>query len=88
VAKTHGDRMLFQRHVAFRSKLSKFSVKYMSCNACIFVIGGDIDPILNMVEVTEEAKEELAKIDNKIGEYACRLCKEIYSDAFGLAQHR
>ncbi len=53
-----------------------------------FSSGGDIDPILNMVEVTEEAKEELAKIDNKIGEYACRLCKEIYSDAFGLAQHR
>ena len=50
--------------------------------------GGDIDPLLNLVEVTEEAKEELAKIDNKIGEYACRLCKEIYSDAFGLAQHR
>ena len=51
-------------------------------------VGGDIDPLLNLVEVTEEAKEELAKIQNKIGEYACRLCKEIYSDAFGLAQHR
>lgn len=49
---------------------------------------GDIDPTLNLVEVTDEAKEELAKIENKIGEYLCRLCKEVYTDAFGLAQHR
>jgi hypothetical protein len=49
---------------------------------------GDIDPEFNIVEVTEEAKEELAKIDNKIGDYLCRLCKEVYNDAFGLAQHR
>ena len=49
---------------------------------------GDIDPEFNIVEVTEEAKEELAKIDNKIGDYRCRLCKEVYTDAFGLAQHR
>ena len=41
-----------------------------------------------MVEVTEEAKEELTKIENKIGKYICRLCKEVYVDAFGLAQHR
>ena len=34
---------------------------------------GDIDPEYNVVEVTEEAKEELAKIDNKIGDYICRL---------------
>lgn len=49
---------------------------------------GDIDPAYNVVEVTEEAKAEIAKIDNKIGEYVCRLCKELYDDAFGLAQHR
>ena len=40
------------------------------------------------MEVTEEAKQELAKIENKIGDYICRLCKEVYNDAFGLAQHR
>jgi hypothetical protein len=40
------------------------------------------------VEVTEEAKAELAKIENKIGDYICQLCKEIFDDAFGLAQHR
>ena len=28
---------------------------------------GDIDPEFNVVEVTEEAKQELAKIENKVG---------------------
>ena len=56
------------------------------CN--FFYASGDIDPEFNVVEVTEEAKQELAKIENKIGDYICRLCKEVYDDAFGLAQHR
>ena len=55
---------------------------------CYRVFAGDIDPEFNVVEVTEEAKQELAKIENKIGDYICRLCKEVYDDAFGLAQHR
>ena len=49
---------------------------------------GDIDPAFNTVEVTDEAREELAKIENKIGAYVCRLCHEEYEDAFGLARHR
>jgi len=49
---------------------------------------GDIDPAFNTVEVTDEAREELSKIDNKIGAYVCRLCQEEYEDAFGLARHR
>ncbi|XP_066137600.1 insulinoma-associated protein 1a-like isoform X1 [Euwallacea fornicatus] len=49
---------------------------------------GDIDPAFNVVEITEEAKAELSKIENHIGDYVCRLCKELYEDAFGLAQHR
>jgi hypothetical protein len=49
---------------------------------------GDIDPAFNVVEVTEEAKAELAKIENKIGDYICKLCCEMYDDAFSLAQHR
>lgn len=49
---------------------------------------GDIDPAFNTVEVTDEAREELARIENKIGAYVCRLCQEEYDDAFGLARHR
>ena len=51
-------------------------------------VSGDIDASLNFVEVTPEAKAELEKIENKIGDYICQLCKELYDDAFQLAQHR
>lgn len=49
---------------------------------------GDIDPAFNVVEVTEEAKAAIAEIENKIGSYICQLCRSLYEDAFGLAQHR
>jgi hypothetical protein len=49
---------------------------------------GDIDPAFNIVEITEEAKQGLAMIENKIGSYICQLCRSLYEDAFGLAQHR
>ena len=52
------------------------------------VVCGDIDSKFNCVEVTPEAKAEIEKIDNKIGDYICQLCKELYEDAFQLAQHR
>jgi hypothetical protein len=29
-----------------------------------------------------------AMIENKIGSYICQLCRSLYEDAFGLAQHR
>lgn len=49
---------------------------------------GDIDPEYNLVEVTDEAKAELAQIPNVIGGYMCKLCKIEFEDAFGLARHR
>ena len=57
-------------------------------NFGIISFAGDIDPEYNVVEVTDEAKEKLAKIDNKIGDFVCQLCKSRFDDAFGLAQHR
>ena len=57
-------------------------------NVAISLFLGDIDPEYNVVEVTDEAKEKLAKIDNKIGDFVCQLCKSRFDDAFGLAQHR
>lgn len=52
------------------------------------VVTGDIDPAFNVVEVTEEARAELAKIENRLGPYQCRLCRQLHEDAFQLAQHR
>lgn len=49
---------------------------------------GDIDPAFNVVEITEEAKRAIARIDNQIGPYLCQLCRTLYDDAFQLAQHR
>lgn len=55
---------------------------------CAFKKSGDIDPSLNIVIVTPEARSEIAKIKNLIGDYVCALCKEYHEDAFRLAQHR
>ena len=52
------------------------------------VVTGDIDPAFNIVEVTEEARAELAKIENRLGPYQCKLCRHLHEDAFQLAQHR
>nr|KAG5712349.1 hypothetical protein BaRGS_023928 [Batillaria attramentaria] len=52
------------------------------------VVYGDIEPSYNLVEITPEARAELEKIENKLGDYICQLCKEMYEDAFQLAQHR
>lgn len=54
----------------------------------IRVVSGDIDSSMNCVEITPEAEAELAKIENKIGDFICKLCKEFHENAFALAQHR
>lgn len=70
------------------SPVSGTIIRELGPDEQLVVRKGDIDPAFNVVEVTEEAKAELAKIENHIGDYVCRLCKELYEDAFGLAQHR
>lgn len=54
----------------------------------IRICSGDIDSSINYVEATPEARAEMEKIENKIGDYICQLCKEHYADAFQLAQHK
>lgn len=49
---------------------------------------GDIPDEYNIVEVTDEAKAELALIPNVIGNYSCKLCRNEFEDAFCLARHR
>ncbi|XP_050295517.1 insulinoma-associated protein 1a-like [Anthonomus grandis grandis] len=70
------------------SPVSGTIIRELGPDEHLVVRKGDIDPAFNVVEITEEAKAELAKIENHIGDYVCRLCKELYEDAFGLAQHR
>ncbi|XP_015789366.1 putative protein TPRXL [Tetranychus urticae] len=41
-----------------------------------------------MVMLTDEALAELAKIENIIGDYICRLCCQKFENAFSLALHR
>nr|XP_018899113.1 PREDICTED: insulinoma-associated protein 1a-like [Bemisia tabaci] len=96
-ARSPGSRTPAKRQKAVRklnfdedkvSPVSGTIIRSLDESESVVVRKGDIDPIFNVVEVTEEAKAELAKIENKIGDYICRLCRITFEDAFSLAQHR
>jgi hypothetical protein len=70
------------------SPVSGTIIRRLEEDEALAVRKGDIDPAFNVVQVTEEAKAEIAKIENRIGDYVCRLCHELYDDPFGLARHR
>lgn len=42
----------------------------------------------NVVDKSDESKKKLSAIENLIGDYSCRLCKETFTDAYGLAEHK
>lgn len=54
------------------SPVSGTIIRELGPNENLVVRKGDIDPAFNVVEITEEAKAELAKIENLIGDYVCR----------------
>ena len=51
------------------------------------IISGDIDSKVNRVVRTPEAEAQLANIENRIGDFVCRLCRSPFVDAFDLALH-
>lgn len=81
-----------KKHVARRLKFDEDTSSPVSGTVILgpdeAVVTGDIDPAFNVVEVTEEARAEIAKIENRLGPYQCKLCRSLYDDAFQLAQHR
>uniref|UniRef100_A0A0N5AXY9 C2H2-type domain-containing protein n=1 Tax=Syphacia muris TaxID=451379 RepID=A0A0N5AXY9_9BILA len=48
----------------------------------------DLDDTAAFVDVSEESRRKIAKIENVIGDCICALCKVKYDDVFRLAQHR
>ena len=88
--KANNKRVKAIRKIEFNDSSSPVSGTYIreETDDGIRVVSGDIDVNLNIVEVTPEAEAEIAKIENKIGDYKCRLCKDMFESAFTLAQHR
>lgn len=54
------------------SPVSGTIIRELAPDEQLVVRKGDIDPAFNVVEITEEAKAEIAKIENLIGDYVCR----------------
>lgn len=72
----------------YTSPVSGTIIRKLRDDEELVITKGDIDPAFNVVEITEEAKQAIAAIDNQIGPYLCQLCRTLYDDAFQLAQHR
>lgn len=72
----------------YTSPVSGTIIRKLRDDEELVITKGDIDPAFNVVEITEEAKQAIASIDNQIGPYLCQLCRTLYDDAFQLAQHR
>lgn len=85
-------KMKLKKHLLFdddnTSPVSGTIIRKLRDDEELVVRKGDIDPAFNVVEITDEAKEIISKIDNRIGAYLCQLCRTLYDDAFQLAQHR
>lgn len=64
------------------SPVSGTIIRELGPDEHLVVRKGDIDPAFNVVEITEEAKAELAKIENLIGDYVCRYISLLYSFVF------
>lgn len=90
--KTERKKMKLKKHLLFdddnTSPVSGTIIRKLRDDEELVVRKGDIDPAFNVVEITDEAKEIISKIDNRIGAYLCQLCRTLYDDAFQLAQHR
>ena len=77
-------------------KIARRSVSDSSSDGCseveasgsgVRVISGDIDSKVNRVVRTAEAEAQLSSIENRIGDFLCRLCRSVFDDAFALALH-
>lgn len=90
--KIERKKMKLKKHLLFdddnTSPVSGTIIRKLRDDEELVVRKGDIDPAFNVVEITDEAKEIISKIDNRIGAYLCQLCRTLYDDAFQLAQHR
>lgn len=90
--KNDRKKMKLKKHLLFdddnTSPVSGTIIRKLRDGEGLVIHKGDIDPAFNVVEITEEAKEIISKIDNRIGAYLCQLCRKLYDDAFQLAQHR
>lgn len=82
------SRRQFQLNEDYTSPVSGTIIRKLRDDEELVIRKGDIDPAFNVVEITEEAKQAIASIDNQIGPYLCQLCRTLYDDAFQLAQHR